>query len=92
MLNSATTVNANEWHHVAVLCNGRTMQIYVDGKQDESRPFNHSIGENDFDVLIGANAELKDRSFNGLIDDVRIYIVVSATATFRSCTNRVCEH
>ncbi len=45
----------------------------VDGKLDATKPWKGGIAKNDFDVLIGENAEQKGRFFDGLIDDVRIY-------------------
>jgi len=73
MLDGSTEVAANQWHHVAAVYDGHQMCIYVDGKVDASKSWTGGIGKNDFDVLIGENAEMKDRFFDGLIDDVRIY-------------------
>jgi hypothetical protein len=72
-LDGSTTVAAGEWHHVAMVYNGDEIRIYVDGKLDATKPWKGGIAVNDFDVLIGENAEQKGRSFDGLIDDVRIY-------------------
>jgi len=72
-VNSHATFSAGEWHHIVGTYNGNVINLYVDGKLDSSKPWSGGIGRNDFDVLIGENAELKDRCFNGLIDDVRIY-------------------
>ncbi len=73
MMDGSTTVNANQWHHVATVYNGKEMRIYVDGKLDATKAWKGGIAKNNFDVLIGENAEQKGRSFDGLIDDVRIY-------------------
>jgi hypothetical protein len=69
----STEVAANEWHHVAAVYNNEEMRIYVDGKLDAAKPWKGGIAVNDFDVLIGENAERKGRFFDGLIDDVRMY-------------------
>jgi len=45
----------------------------VDGRLIESKPWAGAIGRNDFEVLIGENAERGNRCFNGLIDDVRVF-------------------
>jgi hypothetical protein len=72
-VNASTTINANEWHHLAAVYNGSVMQLYLDGKLDATQPWTGGIGRNDADVLIGENVEQPNRCFDGLIDDVRIY-------------------
>ena len=66
-------VNANEWHHVAGLYDGSQMRLYVDGELDTSGSYDGSIGQNDYPVYIGENAEQTGRFWNGLIDDMRVY-------------------
>jgi hypothetical protein len=73
VLDGSTEVAPDEWHHVAAVYNGAEMCIYLDGKLDAAKPWKGGIAGNDFDVLIGENAEQKGRFFDGLIDDVRIY-------------------
>jgi hypothetical protein len=73
ILDGSTEVAPNQWHHVAAVYDGQQMCIYVDGKLDATKPWKGGIAKNDFDVLIGENAEQKGRFFDGLIDDVRIY-------------------
>ncbi len=67
------TVSANEWHHIAGVCDGSQMRMYVDGQLDASGSYNGSIEQNDYPVYIGENAEQTGRFWHGLIDDVRIY-------------------
>jgi hypothetical protein len=69
------TVNVNDgqWHHIAGTYDGSRVYLYVDGKLDVSSEATGSIRINDYNVLIGANAEKPDREFKGSIDDIRIY-------------------
>jgi outer membrane lipoprotein-sorting protein len=69
------TVNVNDgrWHHVAGTYDGSKICLYVDGKLDVSSEATGSVIVNDYNVLIGANAEKPDRNFKGSIDEVRIY-------------------
>jgi hypothetical protein len=73
VLDGSTEVAASEWHYVAMVYNGDEIRIYVDGKLDATKPWKGGIAVNDFDVLIGENAEQKGRFFDGLVDDVRVY-------------------
>jgi tetratricopeptide (TPR) repeat protein len=72
-VNGATTVRANEWHHLAGVYDGSVLKLYLDGTLDATAPWDQGMGRNNFDVLIGENAENKGRCFDGLIDDVRVY-------------------
>lgn len=69
------TVNVNDgrWHHVAGTYDGSRICLYVDGKLDVLSEAVGPIEVNDYNVLIGANAEKPKRNFKGSIDDVRIY-------------------
>ena len=62
-----------EWHHIASVYDGGKMYLYVDGTLDTSQEAKGPISLNDDPVLIGENAQKRDRFFNGLIDDVRLY-------------------
>jgi hypothetical protein len=73
VLDGTIEVAANQWHHVVMIYDGKKVCIYVDGKLDVCKPYKDGIAKNDFDVLIGENAEQKGRFFDGLLDDVRIY-------------------
>jgi tetratricopeptide (TPR) repeat protein len=66
-------IGRNEWHHVAGVFDGKRMSLYVDGTLDASQEASGTINQNDAEVQIGANTEMGDRFWNGLIDDVRIY-------------------
>ena len=61
------------WHHVAGVLDGNTISIFVDGALDASAASSPNISDNDYAMLIGANAQARGRLFQGLIDDVRIY-------------------
>jgi len=73
VVDGSAMVNTNEWHHVVMVYNNKEVRLYVDGKLDVTKSWKWGIARNGFDVLIGENAERKNRFFDGLIDDVRIY-------------------
>jgi len=66
-------VNDGRWHHIAGVYDGTKIYLYMDGVLDNSEEAAGFIKTNQFPVLIGENAESKERYWNGLIDDVRIY-------------------
>jgi serine/threonine protein kinase/WD40 repeat protein len=69
----ATPVNDGRWHHVTGVCDGTHMILYIDGRADASVKASGKIRVNGQPVYIGENAEITGRSWNGWIDDVRIY-------------------
>jgi hypothetical protein len=83
-----TRVNANQWHHVAGVCDGSQMRIYVDGELDASSSWDNGIKSNDYPVYIGENAEWTGRFWHGLIDDVRIYDYALSENEIRTLSNK----
>lgn len=80
-LQSDTSVNDGEWHHVAqVSVEGANLRVpnttlYIDGVEDAIRGGSDNIFNltEAADVGIGLRASHGDRLFTGLFDDVRIY-------------------
>jgi len=66
-------VDDGRWHHIAGTYDGSMICLYVDGEHDVGSDADGAIEVNDYNLLIGANAEKPGRNFNGSIDDVRIY-------------------
>ncbi len=62
-----------KWHHVVGTYDGTMARLFVDGTPDVALQAVGKIGTNDYNVLIGDNAEMPGRFWNGLIDDVRVY-------------------
>ncbi|MHC4346880.1 MAG: LamG domain-containing protein [Planctomycetota bacterium] len=65
-----------KWHHVAAVYDGAEQLVYVDGKVAGRK----TVGDvklftdpNDVPLVIGCRPPNMDRTFNGVIDDVRIY-------------------
>ena len=66
-------INDDSWHHVAGVYNGKTTTLYFDGRRDVSAGTSGRITANSFNVWIGSDSQRNERTWNGLIDDVRIY-------------------
>jgi len=69
------TVNVNDgrWHHVAGVYDGAKLYLYVDGLPDTFVAASGTINTNVLPVMIGEDAEMTGREWNGLIDGVHIY-------------------
>ena len=72
-LAGATDVADGQWHHVVGTYDGTTKALYVDGALDASTTASGLISTNAYPVMIGENAELHGRHFDGLIDEVVLY-------------------
>jgi len=64
------------WHHVAGVCDGKTLKLYVDGELLNTVDYPPGpIGHTDFPWNIGRSAESpKGRETNGYLDEARIYL------------------
>lgn len=62
-----------QWHRVAGVNDGKSLQLFVDGKLLGERPFTGQIRGNAFPVMIGSNAEHPERRVAGTIREARIY-------------------
>ena len=66
-------VPVDEWTHLATTYDGVTQRLYVDGVEVASRAVLGTIAVSAGALLIGGNAFDPTQSFNGVIDEVRIY-------------------
>lgn len=62
---------AGAWTHLALVYNGSTVTLYVNGAPDGSQPNSTPPGDGAGELHIGADYGIN--AFNGNIDDVRIY-------------------
>ncbi|MEC4814385.1 MAG: LamG domain-containing protein [Scytonema sp. PMC 1069.18] len=70
--------DVNRWIHMAGTYDGSMMRLYVDGVEIDNQPLTGSIRVDDNPVTIGgeengAEPQVVDGEFEGLIDEVRIY-------------------
>jgi hypothetical protein len=75
--NPAYVMSSYDWYHMAAVCDGSSMGIYVNGSylSDSTTAFSGNIGSNAVDVVIGQRSDIGTPSylFNGIIDEVRVY-------------------
>jgi cytoskeletal protein CcmA (bactofilin family) len=63
-----------EWHHVAGTYDGNNINLYIDGALKTTTPHVGAIAVRPlYPLYIGADSEWPDRTYQGSIDDVRLY-------------------
>ena len=65
-------VNDGKWHLLVGTYDGEKMRLYVDGVLDHEMKATGFINQDDYPVNIGANAQKKERDFEGWIDELGI--------------------
>jgi len=78
-----TNVDNKQWHHAAIVYDGATKLLYVDGVQNATRSYALTIDQNNEPVAIGRNSESTtggQRFWHGDIDEVRISGIACAPA------------
>ncbi len=85
-LSGPTSVDDNEWHHIAFTYDGATKVIYVDGEVDVDAATTGSFGVSGIDLHIGGTPTA-ERPANGLIDDVGIFNVPLAQGDIQDIMN-----
>jgi hypothetical protein len=68
-ITSSTTVSASQWYHFAIVRNGSTLTMYLNGTSVGTATFSGAFGSASKPFLVGvANGDC----INGYIDDLRI--------------------
>jgi hypothetical protein len=88
MNTTATGLNDEQWHHVAVSRAGSAVTIYVDGKSVGQRTISAIDFANSNFMYIGANSGSGD-CFKGNIDEVRVWNVSSTQSDIIARMNTV---
>ena len=72
-LTSQRAVDDGQWHHVVGQYDGQKVALYLDGVLEDSLAAAGPVAINTEPVMIGRNSMGPSRSFNGWMDDVRLY-------------------
>ena len=62
----------SRWHHAAVVYNGQTKTIYIDGRRDRGKDYSQTLQNSSYPVYVGENSQAEGRFFSGSIDELRI--------------------
>lgn len=63
---------AGQWYHLAIVRNGNTIKMYVDGVLDNYAGYSLSVYNPGGPIYFG-RSQLSNRFHNGMLDDLRIY-------------------
>ena len=68
----ATKMSINKWYHVCGRYDGSAISIYLDGLEEMTKAYSSGIHGDSESIVIG-NYRAFTESFNGTIDDIRVY-------------------
>ncbi len=60
-----------QWHHIAGICNGREMSLYVDGKRLANHPFTGKITNKPFPLSLGYSTESDGSEYSQNMSNAR---------------------
>ncbi|WP_432671334.1 LamG-like jellyroll fold domain-containing protein [Flavobacterium sp. SM2513] len=86
---SVATVTDGAWHHVAVTYNGSNAVIYIDGTLDKTITGTGILNTSTYQVALGANLQNTGRTYNGNMDEVRIWNIARTASQIAQSKN--CE-
>lgn len=66
----------NNWHHIAGVCDGKSLKVYIDGVQGNTTQFENSVNLSVTNKWnLGRNEEFpNERIFNGYMDKVKVFV------------------
>jgi hypothetical protein len=68
----SSALSLNTWYHIAVVGNGSTITLYIDGVSASSVSYSYNYSENSIIQVSRGRSTTSTQSFNGYIDDLRI--------------------
>lgn len=87
-LTSSVAIPNNKWHHVAVIYNGTTAIMYIDGVADTSLIAPVVITNTQSFLIGAANGASPSRFFDGNIDEVRVWSTALTVNQLRYSMNQ----
>ena len=86
---SASTIDADSWHHIAGVYDGSDMYIYIDGVEDATSSATGSIATNNNALRIGRGAGTATDYLDGQIADVRVYDTGLSAANIQVLASKI---
>ncbi len=79
--------NLNQWIFVAGTYDGSAMKLYVNGNLTNIQNVAGPLNSNNDELLIGTRLKIRSDTFNGKIDDIRIYNRALSTTEIQTLYN-----
>ncbi|MCD4830861.1 MAG: prepilin-type N-terminal cleavage/methylation domain-containing protein [Anaerohalosphaeraceae bacterium] len=79
---AGSELSIGKWHHIAAVRDGTTRKIYIDGQEDVSGTYAPAIG-----TTTGVLTISRIASFDGRMDDVRLYNTALSAAEIAQLAN-----
>ncbi len=77
------TPTLNQWYHLTSTYDGTNVKWYINGSLVKTSAYGTKTINNALDAYIGSYLGMADRSFIGLIDDIRIYNAAMPTSQIK---------
>jgi hypothetical protein len=85
----STNINSGNWVHVAVVKNGTTSTLYINGVSEVSGTIDRTLTLNTFDIgNLNEHGGQQNRYFPGLIDEVRIWSTARTQSELQSSMHK----
>jgi hypothetical protein len=76
---TSSGLKTNSWNHIAAVYNGISMEVFVNGISQGTRPFSSTVSTSDLSLFIGGDVS-EARYVKGYIDEVSIWNVARTRA------------
>ena len=85
----STNINTGNWVHVAVVKNGTTSTLYINGVSEASGTIDRALALSTFDIgNLNEHGSQQNRYFPGLIDEVRIWSTARTQSELQASMNK----
>jgi gliding motility-associated-like protein len=85
---SNKNIDDGVWHHIAIVKDGNTSRMYIDGDLEATRILTHTMTVNRFVIGAAFGGISNSQFFNGSLDELRIWNAALTIAEIRSRMNR----
>ena len=82
---------SGQWYHIAIVRNGNTVKVYVDGQEDASGNYTATVYNPSGVPLYIGRSQLSNRNHHGLIDEVRIWNRALTEQEIQSKINQILD-